>query len=225
MPKVTRGQSVQISANDYNDFLTVARDHKDGKTTQIPQSQPGPHPASLIRVQNNSGAIQTRWAVLGVDGVVVSPDTDEAEFQNHPTLVCSTPNLADHTGQFVILAEPLAIAATGWAYAFGCCPARVLMTQLYHTYADVCDGETICLESDVAGHARIWLVDTLKEGESVPIVKWAFVILGETTAPRLFQATGAENLENHYIPGKPVNSDGTLANEEQNLNTLPDYVP
>jgi len=165
------GDPLKIPAATFNSMIDAAAAHRARAhdVRQLPQPSV-PHNTVLL-VQNSSGADRDRGEVLGIDGVVISPTDNQDEFEQRFALDGVTPT-ADHTGKFVVLAEPIPASGLGRAYVAGACPVQIDVKDESHLYADVTDGEASKLTSGALGSALIlW-------AESGTGTKWAVVQLG-----------------------------------------------
>ncbi len=110
----------------------------------------------------NDGPKVGAGAVLGIDGVVVSPSADVAQFQSGPILRCSTPSSEDHHGRFVITRQPIPERSFG----------RVTLAGM----------ATVMIDSD----------DADPTGESVNMVdgESGFLAYGDGSATVLYRESG-----------------------------------
>lgn len=86
---------------------------------------------------NTSGAAVDRYGVLGIGSIAISPADNEPEFAVHVVLNGVTPTIADHSGKFVILLEPIANGQIGRAWISGLCRVKLEITSATDTFADV----------------------------------------------------------------------------------------
>ena len=85
--------------------------------------------SGIVLVKNSSGADRDRFDILGIDGPIIAPTDNPDEFKNRVTIDGITPAMADHTGQFVILAEPIASGAIGRGHLDGALEHSDLVPQ------------------------------------------------------------------------------------------------
>ena len=176
--KVQSGDSLRIPAATFNAFIDAAQDFH---TRTIGNTGTGPGlgilPPGIVLVRNDSDAAQDQFAVLGIDGIVISPDDNEQEFKSHIVLSGVVPAVddeTDHSGRFVVLAEPLKAGSIGRAFVDHVCQVKVSVEEDEEEprFADVADGEAGHLAAAVDGSAMIlWR----KEGSDA---QWAVVRLG-----------------------------------------------
>jgi hypothetical protein len=177
LQKVQSGQRLRIPAAAYNAFVDAARELR---SRQQSRSQdlivPQPSAAITVRVKNASGGDIARFGVLGIDQPLFTPSANEEEFKNRVVLQCSTPNIANHTGKFVIAAAPIADGQIASAFIAGVCVAKVEITSEDDAYADVKDSVAE-LKTGASGLAQIlWKESGTGTG------KWAIVRLGGSSS-------------------------------------------
>lgn len=150
--KVQRGEKLRISARAYNGLLDLLREgdaggsgKAEGKTRQT----------GIVPVKNASDANLGRFAVLGIDGPLFTPDENSDFFQRAAALRGIKPTQALHAGKFFVLAEPIAAGGVGRAYVAGVFPALVNVTDAGHGFADVADNSSDYLASASAGAAQV----------------------------------------------------------------------
>ena len=182
MKKVIRGQPLDIPATTFNTFVDSARDYQMRQRNQTPGRTQNTHAKDTILVKNNSGSDRDRFDVLGIDGVIFTPTDNADTFKNDVALKGITPDIDDHAGKFVILAEPLKSGSIGRAFISGVCVAYVDIDDEDHTTADVKDGDaTSLLSSDDGAVSILW-------AESGTGDKWAVVRFGGGGGSKMFIA-------------------------------------
>lgn len=176
--KVYPGQSLQIPASAYNAFVDAALDHRNRMATLKGDPWRAFAQNGIIRVRNDSAVPQIQFAVMGVTGPLIDPAQNEQGFRNTIALSCGVPT-GDHAGRFVILAEPLAAGAMGYAYVAGVCPVRVHLGSSddgVHS-ADIIAGQTSALKLSADGSAALLWREDATQGDV-----WAVVRLGGARA-------------------------------------------
>lgn len=169
---VRAGEQFDPPAEAWNAFADAAVAHRSRAHDLGQDATPSAARASIILVKNDSGGDVDRWGILGVESVLITPTESELGFQNDLALVGDTPTTADHTGKFVILAEPIPDGKIGRAFAAGVCPVVIGVTDEGHEYAEVANGQSAYLASGGSGVAQIlWK-------QSGTGFKWAVVRLG-----------------------------------------------
>lgn len=192
--KVKPGDPLVIPAETFNAFIDAARFCQDHRLNQARAGLAGSQDSNLVIVKNASGQDRARFEILGIDSPVISPTDNLDQFLDQPALIGVSPTVADHSGKFVILAEPIHSGSLGWAWLSGVCPVRIQVTNQYHSHADIASGTpTAYLASRAHGAAQIlWK-------EPGTGVKWAIVRLGRWTPTvfpvRLEMAGGSQGNE------------------------------
>jgi len=197
---VQRGDPLRIGAGDWNKIVDATRAffERQALTGGNAPATAGVRQASVVLVKNNSDADQERFAVLGIDGPVISPADHEDEFKRQVALSCVVPTEADHGsggGRFVILLEPLAVGAIGRATVAGVSIVRLEVTNDDDTQADVIDGDSNKLTTATTGAAQVlWREDVDTSGG--PATGWAIVRIGASggAGPMMIKLTGASPL-------------------------------
>ena len=135
--------------------------------------------SALVRVLNDTGAGLDRCSVVGLDGPVFTPTDSEDAFLREVAFRGVTPTVADHSGKFAVLLEPIAPDTIGRAWVAGVCPVMVDVIDEAHGYADVTDGDGTKLTSSHIGTAQIlWFEGGEVYGPYDTGEQWAIVRLG-----------------------------------------------
>ncbi len=159
LKKVKSGDPLRISAQTFNTFIDMVKDYhgrkiQGGQFAQREFSQSG-----IVLVKNSSGADCDRFGVLGINGPLFSPTVNLESFKNKVVLTGSTPYESNHSGNFVILQEPIRAGAIGSAWIAGVCPVQIDMINTSHKFADIADGDSTTLQCGFSGTARIVWAD------------------------------------------------------------------
>jgi hypothetical protein len=182
MKKVQSGQPLVIPAGAYNAFIDAALDFRQ-RTAHIGQgAQPSFAQSGIVLARNDSGGDRQRFEVLGVDGPVIDPSSNEEEFKNRVALACVAPAADTHEGRFVVLAEPVVVGKIGRAFAAGVCAVKLDVPDEDHEwrFAGIADGATANLKAHHRGSAAIlW-----RAGGTG--VQWAVVRLGKPIPLHVF---------------------------------------
>lgn len=189
--KVQRGQKLSISAAAYNAFVDAALDLRQRQTGISSTAQGVIQQPGIVLLRNDSGEDRVRFDVLGLESPIPTPAQNEAEFQNRVCLSGVVPEMLRHRGKFAILMEPIPTGAMGRGLVAGVGVAWIWIKDERHAYADVCDGDSWCLESMPYGPVRIvW-----KDSASVDDCRWAVVLLGDRGVPEvgIFGESGLES--------------------------------
>jgi hypothetical protein len=170
--KVSSNTPLSISAQTWNLLMDMARDYLASKQS-FGRNPLSSAPQNTILVKNNSGSDVTRFGILGIDNVVITPTDNANEFKSKQALLGAAPSTTNHaSGKFVICAEPIANGKIGRAYVSGACVVKVNVTDESHSFADVADGDIAKLASAESGPCAIlWK-------ESGTGEKWAIVRFG-----------------------------------------------
>jgi len=138
--KVRPGEPLRIPADAYNAFVDAARGHQ-GRQADL-AATPGRtvRRTDILPVRNSSGGNVDRFAILGIDSVLITPTDNLDEFKNRPALDGITPDIDVHAGRFVVTIEPIASGKIGRAVAAGVTPVQVNVTIATHDFAEVDDG-------------------------------------------------------------------------------------
>ncbi len=189
---VQRGQPLKLIASDWNAMVDAARAHLQQQLSRGPGSGPaggGSRQTGIVLVRNDSGADQSRFAALGIDGPIILPADNTDEFKRQVALKCVVPT-ADHFGKFVVLDEPLTSGGIGRAYIDGVCPASVNIVNEADRFADMMPGTTT-LRSGASGAAGIlW-------AEAGTGTKWAIIRLG--AAPQTLTRVRVKEIFNNHL--------------------------
>ena len=98
MKKVKSGDALVIPAQTFNTFIDAARDFRARQQERAQTAQQTFRSSGIILVKNASGYDQDRFAVLGIDGPIITPTDNEDEFKNKVAFNGVTPTEAGHTG-------------------------------------------------------------------------------------------------------------------------------
>jgi len=172
VPEKTPSDYFHCGAGDWNAFARAANAHLAGEGMAAPPPVPILRNASIVRVENVSGSDVSRFGVLGIDGVTITPTDNADEFKARPCVEGYTPDIDEHRGRYVVTVEPIAAGEIGKAVVAGLAVVGVLVLDEDHRWAEMYDGVTVSLISAATGSARIlWK-------ESGVGLKWALVRLG-----------------------------------------------
>jgi len=177
------GQPFRPSARVQNELLALLDAWRSGELASGGGAgMGGAGMGGIVPVRNDSGGDLDRFAVLGINGVIYTPNQNLDGFKNGPALAGVTPNYPDagmggHRNKFVVLQEPLASSGIGRAMILGVTPVKVNVLNLYQQAVDVENGNATRLRSCWMGGGRILCrPDALGE-------QWAFVAVGFPAEP------------------------------------------
>lgn len=186
--KVQPGDKLRIPAAAYNAFIDSALDLRSRQQNQGRTPQASYRTSGLVLVKNASGADQERFAVLGVDAPIYTPEDNLDSFKNKVALVGVVPTVQDHYGRFVVLLEPLKAGSIGMAYGTGVCPVRlhVPVGGEDFRFADVRQGKTVLVASHAGSAEILWKSEASEsEGDWV----WATARIGPPAMPACMLGT------------------------------------
>lgn len=183
--KTYGGQRVKLSAADMNAWQDAARLAKSGQRILLTEP-PDPRSVTLALVRNDSGANQPRFAVLGLNGPIISTTANLTEWKERLTFKGILPTAVTHSGKFCVLLEPLANGRIGTAAVGGVVPVRITGTA-GTTWVDVATGVTT-LAAGTSGSAQVL------DQESGSGTRWAVVrLLGKAAAAGTTGFTARKN--------------------------------
>ena len=205
---VQAGERIGISAGTWNAMLEAAKSHEQRKFNVTSESDPLLRQADICKVLSEAATNLPRFAVVGIEGPLISPADNLTEFQSRAAFRVGVPTSAS-VGKFAILTEPIPAGRIGRAWVSGVCPAQVFVTDGSHQYCDAAEGATTALKSDCFGSARI-LWRELGTG-----LRWALIRLGNRDdSGRHFRfellgslAGGAAMAELYSMTGVPITAD------------------
>jgi hypothetical protein len=115
------------------------------------QAQLGEQSQTAMRVKNNTGSALSRFAVVGIDGILIDATTNMSSFSDQPCLlgVATTEG-----GQYAVCLDAIPSGGIGMAAVDGVVQARVSVSDADHNYATCGDGGTT-LTSGATGDCRI----------------------------------------------------------------------
>ena len=122
--KVTAGDSFSFPARLYNQLVDVAKEQNNDTSINGSVALPD-RSKDLILVKNSSGGDADQYGILGIDGPLFDPATEDIAFKDQIILDCITPAADHEDGSFVILNEPIADGMVGFACISGTCIAKV----------------------------------------------------------------------------------------------------
>lgn len=160
------GAPVRIPARWFNAVSDLIR-----PPNSAPAVAPDRGARPTVRIYNGTGAKVSRFGILGIADLVVTPDLSLGDFQNNWVLTGRVPTVGD-MGSFVICADQIADKAIGSAFLFGACPVQINFIGADDEFADVTIGDSTKLTSGSSGGAQVlW-------SPSLTGVQWALVRVG-----------------------------------------------
>ncbi|MBI1389923.1 MAG: hypothetical protein GC154_15895 [bacterium] len=173
--RVHTGERLKIPARTFNAFIDAAEAHQRHGVGDVRQRNVS-NTNDYVLVKNNSGGDLDRFSVVGIDGVIISPDDNLDQFKSRIALTGVTPT-ADHTGKFAVLLEPAPDGQLVRAAIDGLTVCKVEASApgsgSGDRFADIEAGTTDHLVAKASGVARIiWR-------QSGTGATWAVVRLGD----------------------------------------------
>jgi len=164
---VNPGDPIRLAAsqvNGLNRLLSVGGGF--GAAPAVEQQTP----YTWVMAKNNTGGAVSRWGVLAITGMAISPSGNGADqFQQLPVVTCGTPS--DTTTAWCIAVEPIPAGSIGRVAVGGAVQAKVDVRSSDHQFVR-CKSSTAELVSTDNGEGVIlW-----KQGTGAG--QWALVRLG-----------------------------------------------
>jgi len=203
--KVSSGQKLRIPAEAYNAFVDAAEAYQAQLHQQGVDRRGVPLSPGEALVRNDSGADLERFAVIGLDAPLISPDDNLLSFQEHRTFSGVSPEEHLHANRFGVLQEPIPAGAIGRVLLIGVTPVQLAVQAMKDDLAAVVTGETASLKSGTSGGARIlWKPDQTGLG-------WGLIAFPaggtEGSAPNLVLTVTVPN--HPWMPGDVLRWSGT----------------
>jgi hypothetical protein len=152
--KAQAGRPLEIPASTWNAMVDAARSNAESQHDQRGESDSLLRQGDIIKVRNQSGRDLDRFAVLGIYSPIILPSVNDREFKNQVAINVVLPT-EDHSGQFVILLDPMRAGRMGRAWVSGVCPARINVDEDWHQYVDIEASNSNALKSKPDGAAQI----------------------------------------------------------------------
>jgi len=167
-------------------FVNGAQDAIDFVKSQlssggaIPRPMPATAPWNTVLVKNVSCADAGWNAVLGLGGILIAPDANEASFRSRPVFKAQTPTVKESQGRWVVTTKPIPRCGVGMAIIAGAAPVRVYVNSVDDRYCDITepqevgeDDETCYLGTGQSGAQILGMEYSAAEGQ----IAWAVVRL------------------------------------------------
>ena len=175
LKKVLPGDAIDLSASAHNAMIDAALAQRRSAVNSRWIPPPVSASPGIVLVRNNTAANVGRGAVLGIDGVVITPENNPHEFQNRPLVAGAEPVDPDHVGKFVVTMEPIPASKIGRAVIDGVVACQVKVYPDAYDAADILDAETDHLTQRIDGSAAVYWHETIEDPGDVV---WAIVGLG-----------------------------------------------
>lgn len=155
-PQVSPGDPLAIPAPTFNAMVDAARAHHARKQLPgmvDPRTAPNDY---VVRIKNSSGEDVPRYGILAIDGLVITPDDNDAILDD-PLLDGTNTTTTDD--KIAVVLQPLADGEIGTAVIGGVIACTINVSDELHTYAEpsteaAATGVTR-LESSSSGYIRI----------------------------------------------------------------------
>lgn len=161
LQRINPGDRFRPSATAWNAAMDATEDYLRRRPGAVVGSIVD-NRSQLVYVRNDTGEDLDQFSVVGVQGAVISPSENQADFTANPYLVGVVPT-SRHVGNFAITQEPIpdgkfgrAIVA-GWSHAW-------LKPASSGDYAEVISGDTDQLQQGDTGSALILYIPTAAAG-------------------------------------------------------------
>lgn len=158
------------SARWFNSTIDAANDFKRRQQNRATRHKPILRQAGIALVKNTSESDVSRFGVLGIAGVLVSPTDDAAQFADAIAFEGDTPDRTSHLHRFAVCLEPIAAGKMGWAVVDGLIQVTIDVQASWHEHADVYDSDASKLKSYPFGAAQILWVES-GTGEQQAVVR------------------------------------------------------
>ncbi|MBK9126271.1 MAG: hypothetical protein IPM13_00505 [Phycisphaerales bacterium] len=135
LKKVQSGDPLNIPASAFNAFVDAALAHSGRAHDLLQEPAIVSGGLSWVLVRNESGSPRDRFDILGLNGPLIEPATNLAEFQGRVVLRGRVPVPYEDTARFAVLLEPVPAGGIVRACVSGVCIARCLMNSEAHKYA------------------------------------------------------------------------------------------
>ncbi|MGE0606568.1 MAG: hypothetical protein AB7O62_05515 [Pirellulales bacterium] len=187
--KVQPNEPLRVQADTFNSFVDAARAEHNRQHDREAQAQATFRQNGVVLVRNETGGDRDRFDVVGLDQPIIGPDDNLDEFKNRAAFNGVMPQFPYHAGRYAVLLEPLAEGKIGHGLVSGICVARVDVLDADHRAAEISEGETQNLRSQISGSAQIlWVGGELG-------VQWAVVRIGNEPDIELLRFELSEDLE------------------------------
>ncbi|RMF94393.1 MAG: hypothetical protein D6741_12680, partial [Planctomycetota bacterium] len=196
LKKVRPGQRLQIPAEAFNTFIDAALDYRKRRHQQARKKHTQQPSSTIVRVRNQTGSDLDRFAVVALDGPILTPTDNLRAFQEQIAFDGTAP-ASDTQGRFAILWEPAPAGRIVRACIAGVSIVKLNVGDENHTHAEVVAGQTGYLQSSTSGPAVIlWK-------EAGTGTKWAIVRFGGgagDTTPSVLPELGRFRLDTPLPP-------------------------
>jgi hypothetical protein len=164
---VNPGDPIRLAASQVNGLNRLL---SAGVGFVAPLALEQPTPYTWVMAKNNTGAAVSRWGVLAITGMAISPaGSGAAQFEQLPVVAGGTPS--DATTAWCIAVEPIPAGAIGRVAVGGVVQAKVQVTNGSHEFVRCKNSATELVSTDNGEGVILW-----KQGTGAG--QWALVRLG-----------------------------------------------
>ena len=203
--RVLPGERVTLPAAAWNAFIDAANYVRSRRHNTESEAVDEFRQTGIVRVRNNTGFAQPRFAVLALSEPIIGPAANLQEFKSKPSFEGHTPYAPIAAGRFAVLLEPLAAGAIGRGIVAGVTPVQVTVDPAHlYDYAEMEPGNTQSLRNVPHGSARVLWVEPVGSTR-----RWAIVRLdGGDYQAHVMILSNAPDADGYY-PGEVQRYDVT----------------
>jgi len=140
----------------YNAFIDAAVDYQQRQQNIQSTMLPTDWQANQVMIRNDSGYDLVKGSALGIGDPVIGPDDDLEAFKSRIVISGVLPSVEQHSGRFVVLAQPVRQDELGLAYIHGVCPGYINVVDETHRFVDVVASTPILQTQGGHGSEIIW---------------------------------------------------------------------
>lgn len=153
--KVRPGERMPgINHLTWNGFIDAAVDFQQRKLSKDSEFLRQTPFGTVIKIKNNTGSDQDRFAVLAYSSGLLYKHADNANWFEQPCLVGTTPSTSTDFGRFVILQEPIKAGKIGDGLIAGYSQVTLKVNSSSDLWADILNSDATTLNSGF-GSAKI----------------------------------------------------------------------
>jgi hypothetical protein len=205
---------MKFPAAVYNKMLDTIKAVQRQKTIGAGQDAGVSGGADIVLVRNDSGADQQRFAVMGIDGIVISPTDNANEFYNHPILSCAGVNPELHAGKWVVIQEPLKNGSIGRAVISGVTITQIYLANVDHKHADLNNGYSYLYSAFSGAGQILWFQYPGQVGYGWAVIRIAHPMQSEPMDTTGLEANMVQMLRSYGGVLKPTWDHMTIYEQE-----------
>ena len=172
--KVSIGEKVKFSAQTHNAMIDAAKAYAASLSGQVGENIGNNFLRNdLILVRNDTGSNRAPFEILGIAGLLITPELNLGTFLDKIGVNGVLPNVIDHSEKFVILTEPIPKDSIGRGWLSGVAQVRIQVSEASQSAvrAGLIDGNSFELKAGEGGIPIIWKEDGIG-------TKWGLVRIG-----------------------------------------------